>query len=99
MITPQVLDEMLTVLRKHNVMSANLECGGDRIAVTLGPDFPEMADTQIGNSDTQNGSVVASGPGGWKAEPSDPQDPDPLGLGTLDMAPADEAFDVQETEL
>lgn len=81
MLNPEILDQFLTVMRKHNVMSANLESGGERIAVTMGPDFPVAP---VG---------VDPAPGGWKVEVSDSQDPDPLGLGPLD---APMAFDDAE---
>ena len=81
MITPDILDSMLSVMRKHNVMSANIESNGEKIAVTLGPEMPASAPS------------AAPVPGGWKTEPSDPHDPDPLGLGALD---APMQFDVED---
>jgi hypothetical protein len=89
MITPPELDTFLAVLRKHNVMSAHLESGPDKIAVTLGPEFPAM-DTDV------PAELV---PGGWKTQAPDSYDPDPLGLGNLDAAPAIEDIDVEGTEL
>lgn len=83
MITPAILDEMLAVLRKHNAMSAHIESNGDKIAVTLGPELP------VGPSEDPV-------PGGWKTQVSDPQDPDPLKLGTLD---APMAFDDEDVAL
>lgn len=80
MITPELLDQFLAVFRKHNVMSVNMEAGGDKFCATLGPELPG-----------ETGGV----PGGWKVaasepvrsveQPSDPADPDPLKLGQLDV--------------
>jgi hypothetical protein len=81
-ITPDLLDATLAVLRKHNVMTFHIESGGDKFAGTLGPE--PMA------------PATDAAPGGWKTQPSDPQDPDPLGLGPLD---APMALDDDEVQL
>jgi hypothetical protein len=81
-MTAETLDSILAVLRKHNVMSANLEVGSQRIAVTMGPELPA-------------GGTADPEPGAWKTQVSDPTDPDPLGLGTLD---APMAFDDDEVQ-
>ena len=82
-MSPTEFDAYLKVMQDRNVMSCRLILHGDaEVAVTLGPSMP-----------------AASGepaPGAWKAQPSDPHDPDPLGLGPLD-APL--AFDEPEVAL
>lgn len=75
MITPELLDQFLGVMRRHNVMSAHLESGCDKLAVTLGPEMPTVHDLVPDRAPV---------PGGWKSAVSDPSDPDPLGLGPLD---------------
>jgi hypothetical protein len=78
-MTADTLDQLLAVLRKHNVMTAHID--GDKLTVTMGPDAPP--------------AFTNPEPGGWKTEPSDPLDPDPLGLGTLD---AGMSFDDEPTD-
>lgn len=72
-MSPAELNEYLCCLRANNVMSAHLKFDGTELAVTIGPDAPLWG-----------GEQTSAEPGGWKSTPSDPQDPDPLGLGTLD---------------
>lgn len=82
-MSPEILKHYLDVLRGANVMSARLVLDGDcEMAFTMGPDFPA-------------GPSQDPSPGGWKIEVSDPEDPDPLQLGTLD-APL--SFDDPEVE-
>jgi hypothetical protein len=71
-MTAEALKSILDVLRAANVMQAHVKSGHEEIAVTFGPE-PMPAD--LG---------VEPAPGGWKTQPSDPHDPDPLGLGSLD---------------
>jgi hypothetical protein len=69
-MTASQLGEYLSVLQAANVMSCRLVLNGElELSATFAPAMP--ADT-------------APAPGGWKTQPSDPHDPDPLGLGALD---------------
>jgi hypothetical protein len=74
-------------------MIAHLKLNGTELAVTFGPEMPVES--------------VGEGPGGWKAikaqpaamteQLSDPQDPDPMGLGPLDVF-EDDAFSREEVQ-
>lgn len=73
-MTALELNEYLCCLRANNVMAANFKLEGLDMHVTFGPE-PAPMDSAV--------------PGGWKSMPlvegpSDPDDPDPLKLGTLD---------------
>lgn len=83
-MTPELLKQYLKVLRAENVMSGRVVFDGLELAVTFGPEYP---------SDGAD-APPAPLPGGWKAEVSDPDDPDPLGLGPLDAPlPLDDDHD------
>ncbi len=69
-LTPQLLAEYLKVMRQADVMSARIDTESFDIQVTMGP----------GRSSAEYVPL----PEGWKEDASDPLDPDPLGLGSLD---------------
>lgn len=84
-MSPAELNEYLCCMRANNVMSGRIAFNGVEIAATFGPEMP---------ADMPGGST----PGGWKTsaptdtlpsslveQPSDPDDPDPLKLGQLDV--------------
>ena len=80
-MTAAQLGEYLTVLQAANVMSCRLVLHGQlELNATFAPALPS--------------ETGAPAPGGWKTQPSDPHDPDPLGLGPLD---APFAFDEDVT--
>lgn len=90
MMTPLELNEYLCCLRANHVMQASLKLGDDTLSVTFAPEFEQpkwMANEAPATQDPA--------PGAWKQEPSDPDDPDPLGLGPLD-APL--AYDAEVIE-
>jgi hypothetical protein len=91
-MSPEQLKQYIDVLRAGNVMQASLKFSLQtdnlvapvELSLVLGPD-PIPVDVL---GDPQ--------PGGWKRDPNDPEDPDPLGLGDLDAPfPADPAPEVE----
>ena len=80
---PSELAEYLAAFRAADVMSAHLVLPtGASLSITLGPAMPV--------------ETAAPLPGRWKTEASDPHDPDPLQLGSLD---APMTFDEAEVAL
>lgn len=81
----QYLRDALKAMQDANVMSGQIKLEGLELAVTFGlPPEPVAA------------PVVA---GGWKTDPQDPDDPDPLGIGSLDAPIAFDAVAESEPEL
>lgn len=85
-MTPAELKDYLSAMREAHVMSARLVLGGGvELAVTFGLDMPTIP------GDAVPGGWKTGGPTGPEQDGvSDPDDPDPLGLGPLD---APQGFD------
>lgn len=81
-MTAAHLKELLDVMQAANVMQGRIKDGEFELAVVFAPVYTETTGKD-------------ASPGGWKTEPSDPSDPDPLQLGPLD-API--AFDDTEVQ-
>jgi hypothetical protein len=71
-MSPDVLAQYLKVMRDAGLMSFRLNVEGLDMTAAFGPDMPAQD------------MEPERAPGGWKTEPSDPTDPDPLQLGPLD---------------
>lgn len=91
-MTVETFKDFLAAMRAANVMQANIKCGDESMSIVFGPEPMPGLDS------------ADPIPGGWKTDPaaqvvpqpSDPMDPDPLGLGSLD-API--AYDDPEVTL
>lgn len=82
-MTAQELKDFLDVMRGAGLMQGFLETKDLKLSVTFAP--TDLVPPE-----------AASGPGGWKMDPRDEQDPDPLGLGNLDAPiPVDPVSEVE----